>query len=40
MTNLLQKFEQRDISPFNVHFTTRQALNLLSENLAPQAWEV
>jgi L-asparaginase len=37
---LLQKFEQRDISPFNVHFTTRQALNLLSENLAPQAWEV
>lgn len=37
---LLKKFQQRASSPFNVHFTTRQALNVLSENLAPHAWEI
>ena len=37
---LLELFKQQDSSHLPVHFTTIQPLQILSENLAPKAWQL
>ena len=37
---LLQLFQQQTPNPQDLHFTTRQPLQILSENLAPTAWKI
>jgi len=37
---LLQLFQQQNPDHQDIHFTTRQPLQILSENLAPAAWKI
>ena len=37
---LLQLFQQQTLNHQRIHFTTRQPLQILSENLAPPAWKL